>query len=115
MNYKKQLDADGFPLSKEWAVTLSKRYMSAVKELKDELITEHDYGVNVGIWDFLNEIKAKILKFKITEEVLMEEYNQFKQLCEGMIYVDEEFKNAEMAAIERMKVEPKDNFFDYYE
>ena len=115
MSFKKQLDIDGKSLSVGYAKYLSNFLVEKIKELKDELIAEHDYGVNVGIWDFLNEIKAKILKFKITEEVLMEEYNQFKQLCEGMIYVDEEFKNAEMAAIERMKVEPKDNFFDYYE
>ena len=31
-----------------------------------------------------------------------------------MVYSDEEFKKAEVTAIERMKVESKDNFFDYY-
>ena len=31
-----------------------------------------------------------------------------------MIYPDEEFKAAEMAAIEKLKVQQQDNFFDYY-
>ena len=31
-----------------------------------------------------------------------------------MIYPDEEFKKAEMVAIEKLKVQPQDNIFDYY-
>lgn len=78
MNYKKQLDADGLPLSKEWAAALSKRYMTAVKELKDELIEENNYGVNSAAALFLDEIKAKILKFKITKEIIEENKNEEK-------------------------------------
>ena len=114
MNYKKQLDIYGKPLSKESAVELSANYTQLIKDLKDKLIKENDYGVNGAAALFLDEIKAKILKFKITKEVLMEKYNEFQQLCEDMVYPDEDFKNAEMAAIEKLKVQPQDNFFNYY-
>ena len=114
MNYKKELDIYGKPLSKENAVELSANYTQLIKDLKDKLIEDNDYGVNRAAALFLDEIKAKILKFKITKEVLMEKYNEFQQLCEDMIYPDEDFKAAETAAIERLKVQPQDNIFDYY-
>lgn len=114
MNYKKQLTGAGTPMSVDMAVYFSKTLVEKIKELKDELIKDGDYGVNGAAALFLDEIKAKILKFKITEEVLMEKYNQFKQLCEGMVYPDEDFKKAEMAAIEKLKVQPQNNIFDYY-
>ena len=114
MNNKKQLTGAGTSMTVDMAIYFSTVLVEKIKSLKDKLIAEHDYGVNEGAWDFLNELKTKILKFKITEEVLMEKYNQFKQLCECMVYSDKEFKKAEAAAIEKLKVEPKDNFFDYY-
>ena len=72
------------------------------------MIEENDYGINSDIWDFLDKIKADILRFKITKEILTEEYNKFKQLYENTLYPAEE------ASIEKLKVEPKDNIFDYY-
>lgn len=70
MNYKKQLNEDGTPLDVEKAKTLSSMYTTAVKVNKDKLIADNDYGVNEQVHIFLDEIKANILKFKITEEVM---------------------------------------------
>ncbi len=68
MNYKKQLDSEGQPLSAEKAVILSKEYCTWIKSLKNQMIEGHDYGVNTAAWDFLNEVKKKILKFKILND-----------------------------------------------
>ena len=114
MNYKKQLTGAGTPMSVDMAVCFSKTLVEKIKNLKDELIGERDYGVNSAAALFLDEIKAKILKFKITKEVLLCEHTKWKKLCDKMIYPDEDFKNAGMAAIEKLKVQPQDNFFDYY-
>ena len=114
MNYKKQLTGAGTPMSVDMAIYFSKTLVEKIKELKDELIEDGDYGVNGAAALFLDEIKAKILKSKITKEVLMEKYNEFYQLCEDMVYPDEDFKKAEIAAIEKLKVQPQDNIFDYY-
>ena len=114
MNYKKQLDENGVEMSVDEARNRSAAYVEEIKNLKDELIEDSDYGVNSAAALFLDEIKAKILKFKITKEVLVEKCNEFQQLCEDMVYPDEDFKKAEMAAIEKLKVQSQDNFFDYY-
>ena len=114
MNYKKQLTGAGTPMSVDMAVYFSKTLVEKIKNLKDKLIADNDYGINRAAALFLDEIKAKILKFKITKEVLMEKYNEFQQLCEDMVYPDEDFKKAKMTAIEKLKVQPQDNIFDYY-
>ena len=101
-------------MSVDEAHNRSAAYVEEIKNLKDELIEDGDYEVNGAAALFLDEIKAKILKFKITKEVLMEKYNEFQQLCEDMVYPDEDFKKAEITAVEKLKVQPQDNFFDYY-
>lgn len=78
MNYKKQLTSVGTPMSVDIAVYFSKRLVEKIKELKDKLIAEHDYGVNGAAALFLDEIKAKILKFKITKEIIEENKNETK-------------------------------------
>lgn len=72
MNYKKQLDENGNTLSIEEACSRSKEYVEEIKQLKDKMLEINKYGVNIGIWVFLNEIKAKILRYKITKEILAE-------------------------------------------
>ena len=118
MNFKKQLDRDGFPLDKEDAVDICQEYCDRIRDLKDSLLEGRNYEVNTGVWIFLDEIKAKILKFKITKEVVREyKTSNLKDMMfyDGyFIYPDENFKKAEMAAIEKLKVQPQDNFFDYY-
>lgn len=74
MNYKKQLDENGAEMSVDEARNRSTAYVEEIKNLKDELIEDGDYGVNSAAALFLDEIKAKILKFKITEEVLLCEH-----------------------------------------
>jgi len=111
MNYKKQLDENGAEMLVEEADRRSKEYVEEIKYIKDELIAEHDYGVNNAPAHFLDELKAQILKYKITEEVRAATFTQFKELCDKMVYPDEDFS----MAVEKLKVEPKDNIFDYYE
>ena len=114
MNYKKQLNENGKQMNVNRAIELSKKYCEEIHNIKNKMIEENDYGINSDIWDFLDKIKADILRFKITKEILTEEYNKFKQLYENTLYPDEDFKRAEEASIEKLKVEPKDNIFDYY-
>ena len=114
MNYKKQLDAFGLPLKKNEAIALSAYYCAEIKYIKDKLIEENDYVIDGAAALLLDEIKEKILRARIREEIFMEKYNEFQQLCGDMVYPDEDFKNAEMAVIEKLKVQPQDNFFDYY-
>lgn len=114
MNYKKQLDENGVEMSVDEARNRSAAYVEEIKNLKDELIEDGDYGVNKAAWVFLDEIKAKILKFKITEDVCFDIIEQFKRLNNNMIHPDDEFKKAETAAIDKLKVQPQDNIFDYY-
>lgn len=78
MNYKKQLDGFGEPLPAERAIKFSKVFVEKIKDLKDELIADNDYGVNSAAALFLDEIKAKILKFKITKEIIEENENEKK-------------------------------------
>ena len=111
-------DENGAEMSVDEARNRSAAYVEEIKNLKDELIEDSDYGVNSAAALFLDEIKAKILKFKITKEVIREyKTSNLKDMMfyDGyFIYPDEDFKKAEMAAIERLKVQPQDNFFDYY-
>ena len=118
MNYKKQLDENSAEMSVDEACNRSKEYMERVKKIKDELINDRGFITNAAAWIFLDELKAKILKFKITKQV-MSEYKSANlkdmMFYDGyFIYPDEDFKKAEIAAIEKLKVQPQDNFFDYY-
>lgn len=78
MNHKKQLAGAGTPMSVDMAVCFSKTLVEKIKELKDKLIEDGDYGVNGAAALFLDEIKAKILKFKITKEIIEENENEKK-------------------------------------
>jgi len=69
MYYKKQLNEQGNPLSKERAVALSAFYSKMIKYLKDEAIAENDYGVNTRVWEFLNELQARAMKQYILEYI----------------------------------------------
>ena len=118
MNYKKQLDENGAEMSVEEACNRSKEYVEEIKQVKDDFLDERDLVTDYRVWIFLDELKAKILKFKITKQV-MSEYKSANlkdmMFYDGyFIYPDENFKKAEMAAIEKLKVQPQDNIFDYY-
>ena len=115
MNYKKQLDENGVEMLIDEARNRSAAYVEEIKNLKDELIEDGDYGVNKAAWVFLDEIKAKILKFKIRKEVMQEELDYFKKLCDEMTYFSEEENKAASALIEALVVNEKENFYDYYE
>ena len=65
-------------MSVDMAVYFSKTLVEKIKELKDKLIEDGDYGINGTAALFLDEIKAKILKFKITKEIIEENENEEK-------------------------------------
>ena len=90
MNYKKQLDENGAEMSVDEARNRSAAYVEEIKNLKDELIENGDYGVDEAAGVFLDEIKAEILKFKITEDVCFDIIEQFKRLNNNMIHPDDE-------------------------
>jgi len=114
MNYKKQLDENGAEMSVDVARNRSATYLEQIKNIKDSFIVNNDYEINRSVEVFLDEIKAKILKFKITEDVCFDIIEQFKRLSNNMIHPDDEFKKVEVAAIDKLKVQPQDNIFDYY-
>lgn len=110
MNYKKQLGGFGEPLPVKGAIQFSKIFVEKIKRLKDELINDRGFITNASAWIFLDELKAKILKFKITEEVRADAFARFKKLCDNMVYSNEDFSKA----TEKLKVQPQNNIFDYY-
>ena len=69
MCYKKQLNGQGKPLSKERAITLSEFYSTMIKLTKDKALEENDYGVNTRVWEFLNELQARAMKQHILETI----------------------------------------------
>ena len=118
MNYKKQLNEEGLPLSKDEAIALSEFYCAEVKCIKDKLIKENNYEVDKAAALFLDEIKANILKFKITEDVradmIINVKNLGKWMVENIVKKDDDFEKKQQEMIDRIKVSPLNNFWDYY-
>lgn len=69
MNYKKQLDENGAEMSVDEARNRSTAYVKEIKDLKNKLIEENDYGVNTRVWEFLNELQARAMKQHILESI----------------------------------------------
>ena len=72
MNYKKQLDREGNPLSREDAIELCDTYCKLVKDVKDAAVIGED-EVNPDAWKFLREMQARIIKEKLRREMKNEE------------------------------------------
>ena len=60
------------PLKKNEAIALSAYYCAEIKYIKDKLIEENDYTVDGAAALLLDEVKSKILRAKIREEILNE-------------------------------------------
>lgn len=69
MNYKKQLDEYGLPLSCEDAIERMNEYVERIKNIKNEIVDCDDYGIYVGVRDFLNKMKVLILKQYFIEQL----------------------------------------------
>lgn len=69
MNYKKQLDKDGLPLSKERAIELCDYYCSRIKEIKDNYLLTHKDEINEDALDLLDKIKYNIIKEKMKGDI----------------------------------------------
>lgn len=72
MNYKKQLDVEGHPLSRENAIELCDTYCKLVKDVKDAAVTDED-EVNPGAKIFLRTLQAALIKEKLRRELINEE------------------------------------------
>lgn len=106
MNYKKQKDANGCLLTAIEAEQLAQMYDDAIKNIKDEILREGDYGINTRAWDFLNELQARIIKHHILE-TLVPSFENFK-------YFSKEEQEAEAKIISANAVALKENIYDYY-
>ena len=74
---------------------------------KDEMLHESDYDINVCVWEFLDELQARIIKQHILE-TLMPSFDDFK-------YFSKEEQEAEAKVISANAIAHKENFYDYYE
>ena len=69
MNYKKEKDECGNPMSCETAVKRMDDYVSKIKAIKDEIVNSNEYGVNERVKNFLERIKIAVLKQWFLEEL----------------------------------------------
>ena len=106
MNYKKQKNANGHTMTAIEAEQLAQMYDDAIKNTKDEMLREGDYGINLGAWDFLSDLQARIMKQHILE-TLAPSFEDFK-------YFSKEEQEAEAKIISANAIAPKENIYDYY-
>ena len=107
MNYKKQKDANGERMDAQEAEFLAQLYDDAIKNTKDKMLHESDYDINVCVWEFLDELQARIIKQHILE-TLIPSFDDFK-------YFSKEEQEAEAKVISANAIAHKENFYDYYE
>ena len=69
MNYKKQLDYTGDVLDVEKAKKLSADCIFQIKAEKDDYLHGRTFEINTRIWKFLDELKYKMIKDRILEEI----------------------------------------------
>lgn len=106
MNYKKQKDANGEIMNAQEAEFLAQLYDDAIRQMKDEMLYEGDYDINVCVWKFLDELQARIIKQHILE-TLIPSFENFK-------YFSKEEQEAEARVIKANAIAPKENIYEYY-
>ena len=83
--------------------------------IKERVVEEQGKdNFNSEICSVLEDKVYNLVKFGIVSGVAEEQQKLFTTLCDNMTYADEEFNEAVEKAIERMGVEKKENFLDYY-
>lgn len=68
MNYKKQLDANGFPLSKERAIELCDNFVKTIAAIKEDNLQTQE-PINEKSAEILDDIKYEILKEQMRREL----------------------------------------------
>lgn len=68
MNYKKQLDADGSPLSKERAIELCDRFVKIIAAIKEDNLQAQE-PIRLDSAEILDDIKYEILKEQMRREL----------------------------------------------
>lgn len=68
MNYKKQLEADGSPLSKERAIELCDRFVKTIAAIKEDNLQAQE-PIRLDSAEILDDIKYEILKEQMRREL----------------------------------------------
>ena len=68
MNYKKQLEADGSPLSKERAIELCDRFVKIIAAIKEDNLQAQE-PIRLDSAEILDDIKYEILKEQMRREL----------------------------------------------
>lgn len=99
----------------EEARELATMYDTKTNMIKEQVVEEQGKdNFNSEICSVLEDKVYNLVKFGIISGVAKEQQKLFTTLCGNMTYADEEFNEAAEKAIERMSVEKKENFLDYY-
>lgn len=99
----------------EEARELATMYDTKTNMTKERVVEEQGKdNFNSEICSVLEDKVYNLVKFGIVSGVAEEQQKLFTTLCDNMTYADEEFNEAVEKAIERMSVEKKENFLDYY-
>ena len=99
----------------EEARELATMYDTKTNMIKERVVEEQGKdNFNSEICSVLEDKVYKLVKFGIMSSVAEEQQKLFTKLCDSMTYADEEFNKAVENAIEKMSVEKKENFLDYY-
>ena len=75
MNYKKQLDAYGQPMSAENAISACDYYVEEIRKIKDANLSPHD-EINQEAVDLLKKLQYNIIKEKLRRELDDERSNE---------------------------------------
>lgn len=99
----------------EEARELAAMYDAKTNMIKERVVEEQGKdNFNSEVCSILEDRVYKLVKFGIMSSVVEEQQKLFTTLCSNMTYTDEEFNKAVENAIEKMRVEEKENFLDYY-
>lgn len=99
----------------EEARELATMYDTKTNMIKERVIEEQGKdNFNSEICSALEDKVYNLVKFGIVSSVAEEQQKLFTTLYGNMTYADEEFNEAAEKAIERMSIEKKENFLDYY-
>lgn len=99
----------------EEARELAAMYDTKTNMIKERIVEEQGKdNFNSEVCSILEDRVYKLVKFGIMSSVAEEQQKLFTKLCDSMTYADEEFNEAVENAIEKMSVEKKENFLDYY-
>ena len=99
----------------EEARELAAMYDTKTNMIKERVVEEQGKdNFNSEVCSILEDRVYKLVKFGIMSSVAEEQQKLFTKLCDSMTYADEEFNEAVENTIEKMSVEKKENFLDYY-